>query len=35
VPFPENSIVSIEVRVLYDDMSETSVVYDRASVQMN
>lgn len=33
--FPENSIETIEVHVLYDDLSEVTVPYERAAVQMN
>ncbi|MGR3660213.1 MAG: hypothetical protein ACU0CA_03365 [Paracoccaceae bacterium] len=33
--FEENSIETIEVHVLYDDLSEVTVPYERAAVQMN
>ena len=35
VAFPENSIVTIEVQVLYDDLTEGGEKYDRAAVQIN
>jgi hypothetical protein len=35
VAFPENSIVTIEVQILYDDLSEGGEQYDRAAVQIN
>lgn len=35
VAFPENSIVTIEVQVLYDDMTEGGENYERAAVQIN